>query len=40
MRLFDAIDSPKQLYLIIEFVPGKILHNIIKSQVKKNLPEI
>jgi serine/threonine protein kinase len=31
MRLFDAIDTPKQLYLILESCEGRILHSVMKS---------
>ena len=32
MRLFDAIDTPKQLYLILESCNGKILQTMLKKQ--------
>lgn len=31
MKLFDAIDTPKQLYLILENVDGKMLHQVLKE---------
>lgn len=31
MKLFDAIDTPKQLYLILENVKGKMLNDILKE---------
>ena len=31
MRLYDAIDTPKQLYLILENVKGKILNDVLKE---------
>jgi len=39
MRLFDAIDTPKQLYLILENCQGKILHSVLKKQLNGNLTE-
>lgn len=37
MRLFDAIDTPKQLYLICESIEGKMLHDILKVSPGKRL---
>lgn len=31
MRLYDAIDTPKQLYLILENCNGKILQSVLKK---------
>lgn len=31
MRLYDAIDTQKQLYLIMENVQGNILQNVIRA---------
>lgn len=39
MKLYDAIDTPKQLYLILENVEGKMLHQILKEVPDKRLPE-
>lgn len=39
MRLYDAIDTPKQLYLIIENVQGQILQDVIRSQPNRMLQE-
>lgn len=39
MRLYDSIDMPKQLYLIMENVPGKILHEVLRDQPRRLLPE-
>jgi hypothetical protein len=33
IRLFDAIDSPRQLYLILEIAEGKMLKTILKESV-------
>ena len=32
MRLFDAIDTQKQLYLVMECAKGKILTDILKEK--------
>lgn len=37
MRLFDAIDTPKQLYLICENIEGKMLHNILRAMPGRRL---
>lgn len=37
MKLYDAIDTPKQLYLICESINGKMLHNILKDSPGKRL---
>ena len=37
MKLFDAIDTPKQLYLITEHIEGKMLHNVLKGEPGKRL---
>lgn len=37
MRLFDAIDTPKQLYLICENIEGKMLHNILRQMPGRRL---
>lgn len=37
MKLYDAIDTPKQLYLICEHVNGKMLHHILKESPGKRL---
>lgn len=39
MRLYDAIDMPRQLYLIMENVTGKMLSEVLVKQVNKTLPE-
>ena len=39
MRLYDAIEMPKQLYLIMENVPGKILHEVLRDQPRRLLSE-
>ena len=39
MKLYDAIDTPKQLYLILENVKGKILNDILKEQKNNILQE-
>ena len=39
MRLYDSIDMAKQLYLIMENVPGKILHEVLRDQPRRLLPE-
>ena len=39
MRLYDAIDTPKQLYLIMENVQGQILHDVLKAQPNRLLQE-
>lgn len=31
MRLYDAIDTSKQLYLVIENVQGHILQDVLKN---------
>jgi serine/threonine protein kinase len=37
MKLYDAIDTPKQLYLICESIKGKMLFNILREQIGKQL---
>jgi 5'-AMP-activated protein kinase catalytic alpha subunit len=37
MKLYDAIDTPKQLYLICERVEGKMLHHILQEAPGKRL---
>ena len=37
MRQWDAIDTPKQLYLVLEQVEGKMLHLILKDCSAKRL---
>ena len=39
MRLYDAIDTQKQLYLVIENVQGHILQDILKNQPMRMLSE-
>lgn len=39
MRLYDAIDTSKQLYLVIENVKGQILQDILKNQPMRMLNE-
>ena len=36
MRLYDVIDSPKQLYLVLEYVQGQMLHSYIEKLLLEN----
>ena len=40
MRLYDAIDMPRQLYLIMENVHGKMLSDVLRDKHRKPLTEI
>lgn len=39
MRLYDAIDTQKQLYLVMENVQGSILQDVLKSSPCRMLNE-
>ena len=44
MKLYDVIDTQRQLYLVVELCSGKMLQTAVKEstsigQVRKNLPE-
>lgn len=40
MRMYDVIDSPKQLYIILEYIQGQMLHSYIeKLLLDSNLAE-
>jgi serine/threonine protein kinase len=32
MKLFDVIDTPKQLFLVMEFVPGLMLSTYLRGK--------
>ena len=32
MQLYDAIDTPKQLYLVVEYIPGKMLSQLLRER--------
>ena len=38
MKLYDSIDTPKQLYLICEHVKGEMLSKIIKDSPSMRVP--
>jgi len=40
MRLYDAIDTPRQLYLITESVNGQILSEVLRKRNDGRLSEI
>ena len=40
MKLYDAIDTPKQLYLILENVSGRMLHQVLKDAKNNRLSEL
>jgi hypothetical protein len=37
MKLYDAIDTPKQLYLICEYIEGNMLKHILKDSPGKRI---
>lgn len=39
MKLYDAIDTHRQLYLILESCKGKMLSDIVKMKPHKTLEE-
>ena len=40
MRMYDVIDSPKQLYIVLEYIQGQMLHSYIeKLLLDSNLAE-
>lgn len=39
MRMYDAIDAHRQIYLILEHCPGKMLQSLHKRAAKGYLPE-
>jgi len=36
MRMYDVIDSPKQLYIVLEYVQGQMLHSYIEKLLLEN----
>ena len=36
MRLYDVIDTPKQLYVVLEYIQGQMLHNYIEKLLLEN----
>lgn len=40
MKLYDAIDTPRQLYLVLESVDGQILNEVLRKREGNNLPEV
>jgi serine/threonine protein kinase len=36
MRLYDVIDSPKQLYIVLEHIQGQMLHSYIEKLLLDN----
>mmetsp|Transcript_34475 Transcript_34475/g.46461 ORF Transcript_34475/g.46461 Transcript_34475/m.46461 type:complete len:161 (+) Transcript_34475:1748-2230(+) len=39
VRLFEAIDTPKYVYLVMEYVQGESLHAHLKAQPNRRFPE-
>ena len=39
MKMYDAIDTQRQLYLVLELCEGEILEDVIKRSTQKHLPE-
>ena len=39
MKMYDAIDTQRQLYLVLELCEGEILEDVIKRSIKKFLSE-
>ena len=40
MRLYDDIEAPRQLYLILESVDGQILNEVLRNRSDKMLSEV
>lgn len=38
MRLFDVIETPKQVYLVLEFAPGKMLSTYLRERLQTDKP--
>ena len=36
MRLYDVIDTPKQIYVVLEYIQGQMLHNYIEKLLLEN----
>ena len=36
MRMYDVIDSPRQLYIVLEYVQGQMLHSYIEKLLLEN----
>lgn len=39
VKLYEAIDTAKQVYLVMEYAVGQSLHAYLKAQPKRQLPE-
>lgn len=39
VKLYESIDTSKQVYLIMEYVQGESLHSYLKAQPHRKLPE-
>ena len=39
LKLYEVIDTPRQLYLITELISGKSLHNYVKTKMNRKLQE-
>jgi len=39
VKLYEAIDTPKSVYLVMELVQGESMHAYLKKQVNRRLPE-
>jgi serine/threonine protein kinase len=34
VKLYDVIETPKQIYLVTEFVPGKMLSSYLRERMQ------
>jgi serine/threonine protein kinase len=39
MKLHDVIETPKQIYLVTEFVPGKMLSSYLRERMQSDRQE-
>lgn len=39
VKLYEAIEDPNHIYLIMEYVPGESLHSYLKAQSNRRLSE-
>lgn len=39
VKLYDVIETPKQIYLVTEFVPGKMLSSYLRERLQSERQE-